>query len=131
MTVHDRRNTQLDIAGLAKIARDAGAQLLVDHTFPTPATLRPLALGADVVLHSTTKYMGGHSDVQGGALVFAGRGERFSQVEQIRRLLGGVASPFNSWLVLRGLRTLSARMQVHSRNALTVARFLESHPVVG
>jgi cystathionine gamma-synthase len=120
----------LDIAGLAKIARDAGAQLLVDSTFPTPATLRPLALGADVVLHSTTKYMGGHSDVQGGALVFAGRGERFSQVEQIRRLLGGVASPFNSWLVLRGLRTLSARMQVHSRNALTVARFLESHPAV-
>jgi cystathionine gamma-synthase len=119
-----------DVAGLAKIVRAATAQLLVDSTFPTPALLRPLTLGADVVLHSTTKYLGGHSDVQGGALVFARSDDTFSQVSQIRKLLGSVASPFSSWLVLRGLRTLAARMRVHSMNALAVATFLESHPRV-
>jgi cystathionine gamma-synthase len=120
----------LDIAGLAKIAHETKAQLLVDNTFPSPALLRPLSLGADVTLHSTTKYLGGHSDVMGGALVFAQKDERFSQIGQIRKLLGGVASPFNSWLILRGLRTLSARMQIHSRNALAVAAFLDLHPSV-
>jgi len=120
-----------DIVGLAEIAHRARAQLLVDSTFPTPALLRPLSLGADVVLHSTTKYLGGHSDVQGGALIFARRDEVLSQVTQIRTLLGGVAAPFSSWLVLRGLRTLSARMRVHSANAVIVAAFLELHPRVG
>ena len=120
----------LDIVGLAKLAHDIGAQLLVDSTFPTPALMRPLSLGADVALHSTTKYMGGHSDVQGGALIFARQDERFSQVTQIRKLLGAVAAPFNSWLVLRGLRTLPARMRVHSQNAAKVAAYLESHPAV-
>jgi cystathionine gamma-synthase len=119
-----------DIGGLAEIAHAAGAQLLVDSTFPTPALLRPLTLGADVTLHSTTKYLGGHSDVQGGALVFARGDDAFSQITQIRKLLGGVASPFSSWLVLRGLRTLAARMRVHSMNALAVAAFLEPHPEV-
>jgi cystathionine gamma-synthase len=119
-----------DIAGLAEIAHKAGARLLVDSTFPTPALLRPLSLGADVVLHSTTKYLGGHSDVQGGALIFARRDETLLQITQIRTLLGSVAAPFSSWLVLRGLRTLPARMRVHSANAITVAAFLEQHPLV-
>ncbi len=119
-----------DITGLAGIAHAAGAQLLVDATFPTPALLRPLALGADVALHSTTKYLGGHSDVQGGALIFARRDERFAEIVQIRTLLGGVAAPFASWLVLRGLRTLAARMRVHSANAESVARALDAHPHV-
>jgi cystathionine gamma-synthase len=120
----------IDIAAIAKIAHAAGAQLLVDSTFPTPALLRPLTLGADVTLHSTTKYLGGHSDVQGGALVFARRDEQFAQTTNIRKMLGSVAAPFNSWLVLRGLRTLPARMRVHSANAMAVAVFLESHPHV-
>ena len=119
-----------DIAGLAKVARNRGVQLLVDSTFPTPALLRPLSLGADVTLHSTTKYLGGHSDVQGGALVFARRDETLSQITQIRTSLGSVAAPFGSWLVLRGLRTLAARMRVHSANAMIVAAFLELNPSV-
>ena len=114
----------LDVAGLASIARDCGARLLVDSTFPTPALCRPLALGADVTLHSTTKYLGGHSDVMGGALIFARKDESYPQVARLRSLLGGVASPFNSWLVLRGLRTLPVRMQAHSRGAQAVAEFL-------
>lgn len=119
-----------DVAGLAAIARPAGAQLLVDSTFPTPALLRALALGADITLHSTTKYLGGHSDVQGGALVFARRDEQVDRVAQIRTLLGSVAAPLSSWLVLRGLRTLAARMPVHARNAETLARALAAHPRV-
>jgi cystathionine gamma-synthase len=120
----------MNIAGLAEIAHAAGAQLLVDSTFPTPALLRPLSMGADVTLHSTTKYLGGHSDVQGGALVFARCDDQFARITDIRKLLGGVAAPFGSWLVLRGLRTLAARMRVHSANAAAVAAFLELHPEV-
>lgn len=114
-----------DIAALAEIAHAAGAWLLVDSTFPTPALLRPLALGADITLHSTTKYLGGHSDVHGGALVFARRDDAHARVAEIRTTLGSVAAPFGSWLVLRGLRTLSARMRVHSTSALAVARALQ------
>lgn len=120
----------LDVVQLARVAHQAGAQLLVDSTFPTPALLQPLNFGADLTLHSTTKYLGGHSDVQGGALVFARKDETFSRVLQIRKTLGSVASPFNSWLVLRGLRTLPTRMQAHSKNAIVVAAFLELHPKV-
>ncbi len=119
-----------DIVGLTEIAHGAGAQLLVDSTFATPGLLRPLSLGADVALHSTTKYLGGHSDVQGGALVFARKDDAHSRVTQIRTVLGSVAAPFSSWLVLRGLRTLTARMRVHSANAITVAAFLELNPSV-
>jgi cystathionine gamma-synthase len=119
-----------NISALAHLAHELGAQLLVDSTFSTPALMRPLVLGADVVFHSTTKYFGGHSDVQGGALVFAGKDDQYSRIRQIRRQLGGVASPFSSWLVLRGLRTLAARMRVHSANALAIANFLESHSQV-
>ena len=118
----------LDLAAAATLAHEAGARLLVDGTFATPALQRPLELGADVVLHSTTKYLGGHSDVQGGALVFRRAGELAAAVEERRKLLGGVASPFNSWLVLRGLRTLACRMEHHSAHALALARALDGHP---
>lgn len=117
----------VDIAALSSLARDRGALSLVDGTFATPALQRPIELGAGVVLQSTTKYLGGHSDVQGGALIFAKRDQLFDQVEHTRKLIGGVASPFNSWLILRGIRSLAARMRVHSENAMAVARFLATN----
>jgi cystathionine gamma-synthase len=119
-----------DIPSVAAIAHTAGARLLVDATFATPALVQPLVQGADVVLHSTTKYLGGHTDVMGGALVFAEEDDTFRRVTAIRTHLGGVASPFASWLVLRGVRTLAARMRVHSSNAAAVAHALERHPAV-
>ena len=120
----------VDLAGLASIARESGAQLIVDGTFATPALQRPLELGADAVLHATTKYLGGHSDVQGGAVIFRKRADDVGKVEHIRHILGAVSSPFNSWLVLRGLRSLPCRMERHSANGLAVARALASHPNV-
>jgi cystathionine gamma-synthase len=117
----------VDVAALAKIAHDANAILIADVTFATPALQRPIEQGADVVMHSTTKYLGGHSDVQGGSLAFAKRDALTDAVEHCRKITGGVASPFNSWLILRGIRSLSARMRVHCENARAVAAFLESH----
>jgi cystathionine gamma-synthase len=119
-----------DIRAVADLARQAGALTVIDSTFATPALQRPIELGIDVVLHSSTKYFGGHSDVQGGALVFARRDGLFEKTDHIRHVLGAVASPFNSWLVLRGLRTLACRMAVQSANALAVARALESSPAI-
>src|SRR5688572_30424622 len=119
-----------DIRAVVDLARQAGALTLIDSTFATPALQRPIELGVDVVLHSTTKYFGGHSDVQGGALVFARRDDLFEKTDHIRHVLGAVASPFNSWLVLRGLRTLACRMAVQSANALAVARALAALPSV-
>ena len=119
-----------DVQGAAELAHAAEAKLLVDGTFGTPALQRPLELGADIVLHSTTKYLGGHSDVLGGALVFREAGDLFEATLHARRVLGGVASPFNAWLVLRGARTLAARMRIHSENGRRVAEFLEAHPAV-
>ncbi len=113
-----------DLPGAIAIAREAGALTVVDNTFATPALQRPIAFGADVVLHATTKYIGGHTDVQGGALVFARRGERFEKAWHARHVLGAVGSPFNAWLALRGLRTLPLRMERHSANAMAVARSL-------
>jgi cystathionine gamma-synthase len=120
----------VDLAGAIAIAREHGAATLVDNTFATPALQRPIESGADVVLHSTTKYLGGHSDVQGGALVFARRGELYEKTLHARHVLGPVASPFNSWLVLRGIRTLACRMATQSAGALTVAESLARHPAV-
>lgn len=120
----------VDLAAAADLARRAGALTVVDNTFATPASQRPLELGADVVLHSTTKYLGGHSDVQGGALIFARRGELFDKVHHQRHVLGAVASPFNSWLVLRGLRTMACRVAAQSATALAVARALEASPAI-
>ena len=120
----------VDLAALSAIAKEKNGRLIVDGTFATPALQQPIALGADVVLHSTTKYLGGHSDVQGGSLAFRQRDEWYEATLQVRKLVGAVASPFNSWLILRGIRTLAARMRVHSENALSVARALERHPLV-
>jgi cystathionine gamma-synthase len=117
----------VDLAALAEIAHEHDARLLVDGTFATPALQRPIEHGADVVLHSTTKYLGGHTDVQGGSLAFQTRDALFEQTQHARKLTGGVASPFNSWLVLRGIRTLGARMRVHSENAMQLAQFLSEH----
>lgn len=118
------------VAALSEIARAAGALLVVDATFATPMLLRPLVLGADVVLHSTTKYLGGHSDVMGGALIFSQADELATRIRDTRKILGSVASPFASWLILRGLRSLGPRLDWHCRHALTVAHYLQSHPHV-
>jgi cystathionine gamma-synthase len=117
----------VDLAALGELAHAGGARFIVDGTFATPALQRPIELGADAVLHSTTKYLGGHTDVQGGSLAFRSRDAWYDQILHSRKLLGAVASPFNSWLVLRGIRTLGARMRVHSENALQVAHFLVAH----
>jgi cystathionine gamma-synthase len=116
-----------DIAALSALAHEHGAIVACDNTFATPLLQQPLALGADVVMHSTTKYFGGHSDVLGGALVFARRDALFDTVAHRRHITGGVLSPFNAWLTLRGLRSLPARMAMHCRNARAVAEFLVGH----
>jgi cystathionine gamma-synthase len=118
-----------DIAALADIAHEAGALLVVDNTFASPYLQQPLALGADVVVHSTTKYLGGHSDVVGGALVTADAelGERLAFHQNA---MGAVAGPFDSWLVLRGIKTLGVRMDRHQVNAARIAEFLLDHPAV-
>lgn len=120
-----------DVAALSTLARERGVLTVVDATFATPLLLRTLELGADVALHSCTKYLGGHSDVMGGALVFGGgEGARAlaRRCADLRKLLGGTASPFASWLVQRGLKTLACRLEVHQRNALALAQFLARHP---
>jgi cystathionine gamma-synthase len=118
-----------DLPALREIAESAGAELAVDNTFATPALQRPIAIGASVVMHSTTKYIGGHSDVQGGALIFTD-GELAQKVAGVRAHTGGVASPFNSWLIMRGARSLAARMRVHCDNAMKLATALSSNPAV-
>lgn len=117
----------VDIANLAELAHTKGARLVIDGTFATPVLQRPLELGADAVMHSTTKYMGGHSDVLGGALIFRQAEPWHPRILASRHLLGPAASPFNAWLVLRGLRTLACRVEKHAANALAVAEALEAH----
>jgi cystathionine gamma-synthase len=120
----------VDLAGVVGIAREAGARTLVDNTFATPVLQRPIELGLDLALHATTKYMGGHGDVQGGAVVFSRKDPLFEAVHRVRDVQGSVASPFNSWLVLRGLRSLPCRMERHAANASAVAGFLAGHRAV-
>ncbi len=118
-----------DIAALAAVARDASALLVVDNTFATPYLQQPLALGADVVVHSTTKYCGGHSDVVGGALVV--RDDELGELLAYHQnAMGGVASPFDAWLVLRGLKTLAVRMDRHCDNAERIVEVLSGHSKV-
>ena len=105
-----------DIAALAGVAHDAGARLVVDNTFATPYLQNPLSLGADIVLHSTTKYLGGHSDVVGGAIV-TNEDELREQFFYLRNAAGAVPGPFDAWLTLRGIKTLALRMERHSDNA--------------
>ncbi len=118
-----------DIARLAEIAHAAGVPLAVDSTWASPALQQPLRLGADFVIHSLTKYINGHGDALGGAVI-----GRSKEIQRIRKEmlvhLGGALSPFNAWLILRGVVTLPLRMQQHSQNAMQVAQFLESHPKV-
>jgi cystathionine gamma-synthase len=118
-----------DIAAVADVTRSAGATLVVDNTFASPYLQQPLALGADVVLHSTTKYVGGHSDVVGGALVTSdddlAEALRFTQ-----NAVGSVPGPFDAWLTLRGAKTLAVRMERHSDNAERIAEMLAAHPAV-
>ena len=118
-----------DIAALAEIGHAAGAKVLVDNTFASPALQQPLALGADIVLHSTTKYIGGHSDVVGGALVTDSE-ELDVKVAFLQNGAGAVPGPFDAYLTMRGLKTLELRMQRHSDNAAQVAAFLAGHPAV-
>lgn len=120
----------VDIRKLCDIAHQAGAVVIADNTFATPALQRPIELGADLIIHSTTKYLGGHSDVQGGSVAFRSKGALYERVEHVRTIIGGVASAFNSWLVLRGIRSLSARMRVHCENARALAKMLAKHAKV-
>ena len=118
-----------DLAGIASIAHDADALMAVDSTFASPIATRPTAFGADLVVHSLTKYIGGHGDALGGAVI-----GRAAAIEPLRDdalvHFGGVLSPFNAWLINRGAATLPIRMRAHEENALALARYLEAHPRV-
>ena len=116
-----------DIARIAGLAHDAGARCAVDNTWATPVGQQPIALGADLVMHSTTKYLGGHGVVMGGALVARADDEVFQRVRLAQTAGGAVASPFDCWLVVRGIKTLPHRVRAHTANAAAVARFLEGH----
>lgn len=120
----------VDIASVAKIGRSHGASIAADNTWATPFLQRPLELGADVVVHSPTKYIGGHSDVMSGAIVVKEDGPHLKELRAIQRHRGVLPSPFDCWLALRGTASLSARMAVHCSSALTLARFLEAHASV-
>jgi cystathionine gamma-synthase len=118
-----------DIAAVARIAHEGGAKLVVDNTFASPYLQQPLALGADIVVYSTTKYLGGHSDVVGGALV-AADAELGDQLAFHQNAIGSIAGPFDSWLVMRGVKTLAVRMDRHCDNAARIAAFLQHHKAV-
>ena len=118
-----------DVRAVAAVAHDAGIPLAVDSTFATPALLRPLEWDADIVMHSTTKYLSGHNQIIGGVVIT--NDDAFQeQMRYMQKSIGAVPSPFDCWLQLTGLKTLSLRMERHSANGLTVARFLEAHPKV-
>ena len=119
----------VDIAAVAAVARDAGALAVVDNTFASPYLQQPLGMGADLVLHSTTKYIGGHSDVVGGALI-GNDADLRDRLAFIQNAAGGVPGPFDSWLVLRGAKTLAVRMERHSDNAQAIAEWLAQHEKV-
>jgi cystathionine gamma-synthase len=118
-----------DVAALAAVAHEADARLVVDNTFATPYLQTPLPLGADVVLHSTTKYLGGHSDVIGGALI-TDDAELDEQVAFLQNGAGAVPGPFDAWLTLRGIKTLAVRMERHCDNAERIVAALQAHPAV-
>ena len=119
-----------DIARVSAIARAAGARCVCDNTWATPLLQRPLALGCDAVMHSTTKYLGGHSDLTGGALVLPADDEWAARLRTLQQLGGAVPSAFDCWLLMRGIRSLAWRMKGHCENAARVAGFLATHPVV-
>jgi len=119
----------IDISEAAKLAHSVNAQLVVDNTFASPYIQRPLELGADVVVHSSTKYLGGHSDVVGGLLVTKDA-ELRDRIAFHQNAVGSTPGPFDCWLVMRGIKTLPVRMRAHQENALAVAQFLTQHPQV-
>ena len=125
-------NPQLKISDISKISmlcKENGLLLAVDNTWPTPVLQRPFELGADIIMHSTTKYFGGHSDVLGGCLVVKDK-ELANKFEQIQTLSGGVPSPFDCWLIARGIQTLHLRVKAQTETAFQLAQFLESHPKI-
>jgi cystathionine gamma-synthase len=119
-----------DIAAVSRIAHAVGALCVVDNTWPSPVCQRPLALGADIVMHSTTKYLGGHSDLTGGALIVGKTGEFYEHLRTIQQWGGAAPSPFDCWLLRRSISTLPYRMRGHCENAVRVAQFLAAHPTV-
>jgi len=119
----------VDIGAVSQLAHARGALVVVDNTFMSPYFQRPLALGADLVVYSATKYLGGHSDVIGGAITMD-RDDLHEQLAYLQNAVGGVPGPLDAWLVLRGLKTLAVRMREHENNALQVAEFLAKHPRV-
>ncbi|WP_421825810.1 trans-sulfuration enzyme family protein [Larkinella sp.] len=119
-----------DIRAIADLAHQAGAWCACDNTWATPILQRPLDLGCDVVMHSTTKYIGGHSDVLSGALIFREDGDFYQRVRRYQTLGGAVAAPFDCWMLLRGIKTLPTRVKAQSATALQLAQFLHQHPAV-
>lgn len=119
-----------DIARVAAIAHAAGALCVCDNTFATPALQRPFDLGADLILHSTTKYLDGHGDAMGGAIIAKTQDDMFQRIRNIQVNGGAVPSPFDCWLILRGIRTLPYRLRAHSENALKLASYLSEHASV-
>lgn len=120
----------VDVAAVTVIAKAGGFATVVDNTWATPVLQRPFDQGVDVIVHSLTKYIGGHSDVMAGASIVREAGPHLDELRAIQRHRGVLASPFDSWLALRGIATLPARMRAHSATALAVARFLDGHPAV-
>ena len=116
-----------DIVGIGAIARESGALVAVDNTWATPICQRPLELGADISMHASTKYLGGHTDVMGGILVARKDDEFLARIRAVQATAGGIAAPFDSWLVHRGLKTLAWRVRAHTENAVAVTNFLSSH----
>ena len=119
-----------DIRAIADLAHNAGVSVACDNTIATPVFQQPLQLGADYVMHATTKYLGGHSDVLGGMVLARAMDERFERLQQLQQVGGAVPSPLECWLTLRGIETLPLRVRAHADNALRIARFLESHPAI-
>ena len=118
-----------DIEEISKLSHKKNALVVVDNTFASPYFQKPLLCGADIVVHSTTKYINGHSDIIGGAVVLNNE-ELYKKIQLAQKSIGAIPSPFDSWLTLRGLKTLAVRMQQHEKNAFMVARFLDKHPAV-
>jgi cystathionine gamma-synthase len=119
-----------DMAGVVELAHAKGALVAVDNTWASPIGQRPLEFGADLVMHSTTKYLGGHSDILGGAVISRRYDDFFQRLSTVQKVGGAVPAPFDCWLLLRSIRTLPYRMRAHAENAGVVARFLAGHPAI-
>ena len=120
----------VDIAAVAEVARECGALLVVDNTFASPMLQRPLEFGADIVVHSATKFLNGHSDMVGGVAVVGDNEELADRLWYLLNSIGGIQGPFDSFLAMRGLKTLALRMKAHCENALQIAQWLEGHPAI-